>query len=405
MLGKTLAAASRKMMARARRAFGSLKPRRSSYPAPRTGILRFPRTGARQGKRALLSYINVPLNLPRDDRRRIQFSNYGIARSIVQVLNGLGYTVDVVEWNDLRFLPKRPYELFIGHGGLNFRRIACALPREATKIYFSTGPYWRFFNAQELARFAALQRRRGIRLNPDRLIDADEEWATRNADAIICLGNEQVRESYSDFPVVYNLNNAAYPDAEHIGEGKDFAEARNNFLFFSGGGNVHKGLDLLLEAFRATSSHLYICQDISPDFRAVYKEELELLPNIHLVGWIAMRSVDFYGLVGKCAYVIHPSCAEGQPGGVIECMHQGLVPVVSRESNIDVDGFGLQLWECSIREIVDTVEGLSKQPPEWCEKMSERTRDAAKRTFSVEAFLERFTMAVEDAIVKSGAEA
>jgi hypothetical protein len=48
-----------------------------------------------------------------------------------------------------------------------------------------------------------------------------EEEANCNADGIICLGNN-TKATYSKFPVVLNLNNAAYPDSHFDNAKKDF---------------------------------------------------------------------------------------------------------------------------------------------------------------------------------------
>lgn len=348
-----------------------------------------------QPRRALLSYITMPFRLSPDDPRGLQFSNLGIARSIVRALNELGYIVDIVEYTNTKFLPHRHYDLFVGHGGYNFERIAHNLWPDTVKIYFSTGCYWRFHNERELARFADLKRRRGVSLRPDRLITASEEWANGNTNGIICLGNEFVTATYSKFPIVLNLNNAAYPDDHYDIAIKDFAFARQNFLFFAGAGNVHKGLDRLLEVFPRVNAHLWICQDIRPDFYEVYEHELEDYPNIHLVRSVPMRSAQFYYLVDRCAFMIHLSCAEGQPGTVVECMHQGLIPIVSRESNIDTSDYGITLNTSSIEEITEVVQNLLQRPPEWCEEMSWRTRRIAVMEFSEAAFLENMRNAIQ----------
>ncbi len=351
-----------------------------------------------QPKRALLSYITMPFTLSPDDPRNIQFSNIGIARSIVRVLNELGYIVDVIKWTDTKFLPRRNYDLFIGHGGHNFERITRNLSPETVKIYFSTGCYWQVHNERELARFVDLKRRRGVSPPPDRLITASEEWANSNADGIICLGSEFLTATYPKFPIVLSLNNAAYPDDHYDIATKDFASARQNFLFFAGGGNVHKGLDLLLEVFPQISAHLWICQDIRPDFYEVYRHELEDYPNIHLVRWIPMRSTQFYYLVDTCAYVILPSASEGCVGSVVECMHQGLIPVVSREATIETGNYGITLNTSSIKEITEVVQNLLQRSPEWCEEMSWRTRKIAVMEFSEAAFLQKMKAAVQSVI-------
>jgi hypothetical protein len=94
---------------------------------------------AGRSKRALVSYLTKPFRLLPNDPLNLLFSNIGIARSIVQVLDDLGYIVDIVEWKDTKFIPDRHYDLFIGHGGHNFERITRNLSLRTIKIHFSSG--------------------------------------------------------------------------------------------------------------------------------------------------------------------------------------------------------------------------------------------------------------------------
>lgn len=348
-------------------------------------------------KRALLSYITTPFRLPSDDARNIQFSNIGIAHSIVHVLNELGYIIDVVEWTDTRFVPNKKYDLFIGHGGCNFKHIARNLLPHAVKIYFSTGIYWKEHNRRQAERSRLLEERRGVRLRHDRRIYYSEEYANQSADGIICLDSQVAKDSYSKFPFVIQLNNAAYHVTVYDHFKKDFASGRDKFLFFAGSGNVHKGLDILLEAFTHVDAHLYICQHIEPDFYRVYRHELEDFPNIHMVGWIPMRSPRFYELIARCNFVISP-CGEGGGGAIVECMHHGLIPVVIRHTINPSGGCAIELNACSIDEIVKVVQDLSQHSPQWCEEMSRRTRQVAVTEFSEAAFLRNMKAAIEHVI-------
>ncbi len=351
-------------------------------------------------KRALLSYITLPFRLSKNDPRNFQFSNIGIARSIVRALNELGYVVDVIEYTDTKFHPRREYDLFIGHGGYNFECIKKKLSPETLKIYLSTGIYWKEFNQREVERFKSLEQRRGVQLPLDRMITNSEESANCAADAIICLGNKNAKKSYEQFPLVVNINNAVYSDDHYEHAVKDFTFERSNFLFLAGSGNVHKGLDLLLEIFSQIDAHLWICQDIEPHFYEIYQRELQNFHNIHLIGSIPMRSSQFYYLIDRCAFIIHPSCAEGQPGAVIECMHQGLIPIVSHESNIDTDGYGITLKNCSLEELTEIIKDLSQRAPEWCEEMSYRTRNISAKEYSEATFLENMKNAIKFIIDK-----
>ena len=192
--------------------------------------------------------------------------------TVPRALNELGYSVDIVNYTNKRFIPDRKYDLFIGHGGINFENIAKNLDPACTKLYFSTGIYWKEWNRREEKRLDELRRRRGITIPADKIIEYDEEYANVTSDGIICLGNDYAKNTYSQFPRVININNAVYPDSYSVSR-KKFENARNNFLFFNGGGNVHKGLDLLLEAFTQVKQHLYIRQNIEPAFFKAYERE------------------------------------------------------------------------------------------------------------------------------------
>lgn len=350
---------------------------------------------SKRPRRALFSFITIPFRLPQDDPLNLRFSVFGVARCIVKVLNELGYIVDLIEYNDTKFKPRRNYDIFIGHGGYNFDYISSYLAPSTIKIYFSTSIYWRLFNQKEKNRFEQLEKRRKVCLPYDRLITHSEESANQTADGIICLGNEYAKTTFSNFPLVITLNNAAYPNNFRNKIKKDFHSARRNYLFFAGNGNVHKGLDLLLEAFINVDEHLYICQNIDPGFHEAFKDELENHQNIHLIGSIPMRGRQYYDLISKCAFVILPSCAEGSAGSVVECMHHGLIPVVSQESTIDTNGFGITLRTCNIVEIINVVKDVSQRSPDWCEEMSKKTRHAAITEYSEDAFLRNMKNAIQ----------
>ena len=346
-------------------------------------------------KRALLSYITAPWRQSSDDSGNMRYNtNLGLARNIVRALNELGYAMDVIDYWDKGFRPRSAYDLLIVHGGANPRQIAARLSPSTPMICFSTGLYWREWNQQEAKRFDALFLRRGVRLPPDRHIFDSEQWANEHADGIICLGNAVARDSYARFPLVIPINNAAYPDDHYDRTPKDFAAARDGFLYFAGAGNVHKGLDLLLEAFADLAEHLYICQGLQEGFEGVYRHELHDLPNVHFVGRIPMRSCAFFELVERCNCVILPSCGEGQPGSVIECMHQGLIPIVSRESNIDTEDFGITLPSCTTDDIKRVVGDVAQRPIGWHEAMSRVTRQAAITDYTEEAFVRNVKAAI-----------
>jgi hypothetical protein len=347
-----------------------------------------------RNKRALLSYLVEPLRVSQDKGNRTISGNRAIAHYIPRALNELGYSVDIVNCDNEQFKLKRKYDLFIGHAAINYESIHSQLPSDATSIYFSTGAYRKSSTEQRRKRFEALYERRGIILPQDTFLDNNEESANVSTDGVICLGNDYVREAYRQYPLVVSLNNAAFQDNNYNYTNKDFREGINNFLFYSGPGNVHTGLDLLLDVFLHTKNHLYICTVIEPLFEKAFFEELHGLSNIHLLETAHALDQTIYPTLNRCNFLIYPSCSEGQPSPVIECMHKGLIPILSRESNIDTGEFGITLDTCSVEEILRVVQHVSRMSPEWCRERSLRTRGAATKHYTAEKFLENMKNAI-----------
>jgi hypothetical protein len=349
-------------------------------------------------KKALVSYLVGPLLPPSRYRNRTMFSNAGIAQVIPQALNELGYIVDIVPYDEIKWRPVKEYDLFIGHGGINFESISRELPDKTIQIYFSTGIYWKEFNIREARRIYDLALRRGYLLMPDRFIQNSEEFANQAADGIICLGNQEAINTYQQFPCVIGINNASYPPTWIEPRSKDYNQGRKHFLFFGGGGNVHKGLDLLLEAFAGTDLHLHICQNIDPQFARVYHYELTGCLNIHTYGFIPMRSAQFISLVELCNWTIMATCAEGQPGGTIECMAYGLVPILPISANIDSGEFGFLFLDSSVDGIRSVICHVSELPVEDCRKRSSLTRKIFAAEYTAESFNHNFKSAVQEIV-------
>jgi len=370
-----------------RRILNFLATRKESDTATGQPILGYDRyTGEARGK-ALLSYLPDPVRDELTGRPEFEFSNRGIARTLPRALNELGYIVDIISWDDKKFSGDKSYDLLIQHGGINYTQLAPLVKPGGKVVYFSSGSYWKYHNSQERARFRDFtERHSGAQLPYDRLIMNSEEKVNREADAIIALGNSEVRKTYRSFPRVYNLDLACYPDQHPDHIKKDFSVVKNNFLFFAGGGGIHKGLDLTIEAFLKLPQNLYIMAYIEPAVLEFYESALKA-PNIHWVGPGRFRSTQFYEVLDRCGFAILPSCSEGQPGSMVECMNEGLIPVVSRDAHIDVEDFGHLLAPASIASISQVVKKLTHLEDPELRHRSQKARSSAMAKHSPELFL------------------
>ncbi|MCS4034100.1 hypothetical protein GGQ02_002500 [Salinibacter ruber] len=313
--------------------------------------------------------------------------NLDIARS----LDAHGYVVDVVNWNDLSVEPDHEYELLIGVG-IGAERLARTMSESTTKVYVGTGTDPSFNNQAEWNRIQRVQKRKGYQLQPRRLAKF-RSASLQYFDAIAGFGNaftEQTYRPHFEGPI-HLFRNYGQPGIPATTQRTE--PARRHFLYMASGGQVHKGLDLLLDVFSDQPDlHLHVCGPLlqEGDFLRCYWRELFTLENIHPVGWVNIQGGAFERLASRCAYVIVPSCAEGQIGSVVSCMHAGLLPVVTPACGLDVQDEGTVLTDDSLDTIASTVRHLADQPPDTVNARSKRMLNIARTEYDRDSFKHRW---------------
>jgi glycosyltransferase involved in cell wall biosynthesis len=372
----------------------------------RPGVMRVKSKFQKSGKekKVLISFVLRPLfKTHLIGRIRYYFSINGLTIYLIRAFNELGYTCDVIHCIDNNFKVKDSYEVAVCDA-TNFKTLHYQLPKDCVRIAFQTGAYWRVHNAKEEQRFMELKQRRGADLNRDRWAANGElvDFMLKNANAILALGDSFTRESFQSFPNLHPYESAFLDDLSFSEKNilsKNFGEAKNNFIYFGGGGEVHKGQDLLLEVFsKQPHLQLFLCSNFSPAFLKVYELLLKQSPNIHLVGYLPQRSRGFYKLIDQCGFNLHLSCSEGSPGGVIELLQYGIIPVATHESNINVSEFGFQLESHGLEEITQVVLKLSQMPEAEVKKHALQTRQAGLEKFSTAVFLSNLKHILKDNI-------
>ena len=342
-------------------------------------------------KRALLVYIVRPFLHREDDPVFRNHQNLRQCKQICRILDEFSYIVDVMDINDASSRVHYEYDLVISHC-VNFNDGGIPFLSARRKVYLASGMLHSRLNRNLRRRLELLEERRGCRLKQEPWGDEDVSFV-REATAIVGFGNESTVGTWRDVFAgpIYPFNNYGFSDTKFVE--KEFSAARRSFLFFGGVHQLRKGLDLLLEVFpRHRDLQLYVCGSFKKetDFCQCYWKELYRTPNIHAMGRVKVNSKAFYEIVQKCAFIIHPSCSEGQPGSVVQCMHAGLIPIVTRESGIDTEDFGITLANDSLEEIAETVRTVSQLPDEWFKEHSVLTREKAQSDFSEERFINRW---------------
>ena len=348
----------------------------------------------------LLCYENRGFLLKPGDPFPIDHTNRWESRQIARTFLDLGYGVDVINEQNDRFVPTKNYSFFVGNR-INFDRISGLLNKECIRILHVDTSHWLFNNMAEYRRLELLRQRRGFALHPDRYLTPN--FAIERADYATVLGNHFTMSTYSHankllFRVPIS-SATVYPWQDD----KDFEQVRNHFLWFGSSGFVHKGLDLVLEAFAQMPKYrLTVCGPIrfDPEFQSRYDKELYKTPNIHTVGWVDISSPKFLEIAKNCVGIVFPSCAEGGGGGVITCLHAGLIPVVSREASVDVDeSRGLVLKESSVDEVKASVQSLSALTAQQLAMMAKRNWEFARANHTRETFAASYAKVVSEIMV------
>jgi glycosyltransferase involved in cell wall biosynthesis len=352
---------------------------------------------------ALLSYIIEPFFLNRGEEVSNAHTNHWESLQIGKTLSQFGYDVDVIDFHNEVFKPTKNYSCFIGVR-TNFERIVQRLNQDCLRIVHLDTAHWLFNNSATYKRTLELQQRKGMTIKWSQRI-VEHNLAIEYSDYATMLGNKFTASTYqyAQKPIfsIPISTCGIYPWAQD----KNFETCRNHFLWFGSNGFVHKGLDLVLEVFAGMPNyHLYICGPVKDEdnFEKAFYKELYQTPNIHVVGWVDVSSVDFIEITNKCIGLIYPSSSEGQSGSVVNCLHAGLIPLISYESGVDVDDFGVILGDCSIETIKKAVQMLSSLPAEKLKVMSRKAWEFARTNHTRERFAEEYQKAMEK-IIADGA--
>jgi glycosyltransferase involved in cell wall biosynthesis len=366
--------------------------------APR--LVELPASGHPARGTVLLAFILEPFLLQQGEQLSTGHTNVVESLLIAKVLREMGYAVDVIDYHDKAFVPSKDYSILIS-SRVCMARLAALVGPGCLKIVYVTVSHWLRNNSAVLARCREVLERRKVALSSYKQIE--ENYAIESADfAIFLASNDFSLSSYQYAGKPYARVPLCTQRTYDWPDGKDFEAVRRKFIWLGSQGFVHKGLDLVLEAFAAMPEyHLTVCGPIhmEPDFDRAFAQELHRTKNIETLGWVDISSEAFVDLAAKHVGLVYPSCAEGTSGGVLTCMQAGLIPVVTYESGIDVGGGrGVMIEALTVEAVRAAVEQTAAMPEEELQAMARRAWQSARDNHTLERFSEEFRKAVELAL-------
>lgn len=343
-------------------------------------------------KNCLLVYITAPFT-----SKNLQFNHQNQLQTIelARLLGEFGYNVDVVDLGNNHVKLNKAYDLIVDIHPGETTIYQDHLSTNGKKIAYITGSNPVFSNAQEIKRLQDLSARRGKTLMQRRYVPPFDKERLESFDSIFLLGNEQTLSTYSNFNLkrTYLLPNTGH---ESLYSYNFSGKLSDHFLFLGSIGQVHKGLDLLLDIFSETKDkYLYILSAFKDeeDFCDLYFDELFHTPNIHPIGWADFWDENVKKILHTCSYLLMPSCSEGMAGSVLSAMSAGVIPIISKECGIDFPNCIL-LKNCSLQTIKESVEAYSNRSGEWIKEHCAYSVNIVKSHYSIANYKERVRTAL-----------
>jgi glycosyltransferase involved in cell wall biosynthesis len=359
------------------------------------------------GPRVLISGVNRPFFKPFNFKHTNQIE----AMETAKVFHELGYQVDVVNYDNPMAIDYSRYAVVMGSGDPLENLFLAETPRFPRTIFYACGAYSPFSNTASLGRLEALYRRKRVWLPGSARLSNCGLGVERVVDGLVVLGNGFSGETYRaitprpvhELPLCF----LQMVDSMEILETRNLSETRRHFIWFSGTGLVHKGLDLALEAFsRHPELHLHVYGDIEQEdgFIRAFQHELRELPNVHVEGFLALNSPQFRAALLASAFILCPSCAEGCSSSVLNiCGNGGQIPLLTRECGIELKDFGILIRDTT----VEAVEAALLEADALSDaELRRRSRGSAaffRQEHSLEQFHQRMKRAIES--ILSGKEA
>ncbi|MDA7506088.1 hypothetical protein N9868_02425 [Akkermansiaceae bacterium] len=366
---------------------GKLKPLRSGAETSSLSVIEdidYFETAEPKTKRALVTLSPQAWVTACAEYPNIKLYNHsGFVYSSVSALNEAGFIVDLIDTRS-EFTVVKDYDLFVGHGG-GCRSILVQLPAEIPIYQYISGLYWKVFDEESDARYDRFYAVHGggrpqeHRRSLTHLID-ELEFLNQKADVMYTINCPRMVAAYGPYAHKFKfVGLGAYIDPlldKKEGE-RDFDEGRKNFLYVGGtGGNLQKGIDLLLEAFADLPDlNLYIYCKIEVEIMDRCKHLLKL-KNVHYIyHWkYSFFNQKLKALVKKTNFSVHAPINIGMGTAFMATLGVGMIPV----GYVDVadPGEGAVLTDSwQVEDLKLCIREASEKTPEWCGQASTLSRE------------------------------
>ena len=120
-------------------------------------------------------------------------------------------------------------------------------------------------------------------------------------------------------------------------------------------------------------------------------------PNIKNVGYVVIKSEYFAQLASECCFVVLPSCSEGVATAVITGMNHGLIPLITKETNIE-SPTGEIFKDYRVETVEEAIVRWSNKESNLLSEDSARTLQFARDTYSLVNYSNRISTILDEII-------
>ena len=342
-------------------------------------------------RHVLISYIVTPFKV----ENNFLHQNYFTAHLITEAFSELGYNVDVVDFiSKTEHINYEKYQVVFGFG-YNFEQsFYHKMQNNSIRILFVTGAHEEFQNMMSLKCVEDFyQLSKHWLPSESKVLAASTYYAMHSSDIVVILAESHI---YDDFRTrfkntLYSLNNNII--GAFIGfTPKTIANRTANFLYLSGAYQLAKGLHILLEVVKLRSDlNFYIVvPSLNPELEEYYYEALHERENVFLFKNISMDSIEMREIIEKCSYTLSPSYVDGLPGGTIEPMSAGLIPIVSKYCGFAKKDFIFEMDELTMECLMLNIEEVLALSDEAYLQKSDKVKKYILDNFTVSSVKNSF---------------
>lgn len=338
-------------------------------------------------KKVLVSYLTTGYFINPEE-------NYGRTTileifKIVNVFSELGYSIDLVNCNDVKSLElirDTKYDVIFGFGEVFFQM--SEIHHEVLTVLYMTEQHPEFSIKEEQKRvdYFYFRHHKHVPIVRSGKFYKLEHFK-KKYDYIITLSEVEPLKLQYDFP--FTLFPTGIINPNFTFKKKQHNYTRQHFLWLGSTGVIHKGLDLLIDIFRNREDiSLHICglDEVSRKILPIPKRD-----NIFDYGYIDIKSEDFFNITNLCTYSILPSCAEGCATSITTSMLHGLIPVVMRNAGFNrLGSYAIFLDDYRVEYLDEFVTKLSGKDPEMLAQFSNKVYHFARKEFVLTTFEENF---------------